>query len=84
MIHFVKKILSVEPYKLQLEFQNGEVKNIDLEAKLKEWSASRESIFKELLEPAYFAKVKLDPELETVYWDNGIDFCPDVLYSMSI
>ena len=29
-----------------------------------------------------FASVKLNPEIETIYWDNGIDFCPDMLYAM--
>lgn len=83
MIHLVKQIKSVEPYILQLVFNNSEVKDIDLKEKLFEWSKTPESKFKQLLDPEYFKTVKLNKELETIYWDNGIDLCPDVLYSLS-
>jgi len=80
MIHLIKKINKTEPYKLDLLFNTGESKVVDLTDKLTQWSKSSDSKFKELLNPDYFITVKLDPELETVYWDNGIDFCPDSLY----
>jgi len=83
MIHLIKNIKSISPYKLELEFNTGEIKTVDLEKKLNEWSKSPESKFKDLLNPDYFRKVKLDKELETIYWDNGIDLCPDVLYSIN-
>ena len=83
MIHLIKEIKEVSPYKLRLKFNTGEIKEIDLEKKLKEWSKSQGSTFRKLLEPEYFNSVKLNAEIETVYWDNGIDFCPDVLYSMA-
>ena len=82
MIHLVKKIKKVNPYKIRLKFNTGEIKEIDLEEKLKDWSKTPGSTYKQLLEPEYFKKVKLNTEIETIYWDNGIDFCPDVLYSL--
>ena len=82
MLHSVINIKSVKPYTLTLEFDDGEIKNIDLEKKLREWSQTPESKFKVLLEPEKFQDVKINQELHTVYWDNGIDFCPDVLYSL--
>ncbi|MBN8568593.1 MAG: DUF2442 domain-containing protein [Ignavibacteria bacterium] len=83
MIHLIKGIKSVSPYKLELEFNTGETKTVDLKNKLDEWSQSPESKFKELLNPEYFKQLKLDKELETIYWNNGIDLCPDVLYTLN-
>ena len=37
--------------------------------------------FEPLLDPAYFAQVRVDPDSETVVWPNGADLDPDVLYS---
>ena len=82
MLHSIINIKSAEPYTLTLEFDNGEVKSIDLGQKIKEWSQSPESKFKYLLDPANFKNVKVNPEIQTIYWENGIDFCPDVLYSL--
>ena len=80
MIHLVKQILQVEPYQIVLLFNTGEEKAIDLNQKLQDWSKSETSKFKALLDPEFFKNVKLDTELETIYWENGIDFCPDTLY----
>ncbi|MCP5051258.1 MAG: DUF2442 domain-containing protein [bacterium] len=82
MIHLIKEIKEVSPFKVKLKFNTGEIKEVDLERKLKEWSKSPGSVYKQLLEPEYFKNVKLNTEMETIYWDNGIDLCPDVLYSM--
>ena len=83
MIHLIKEIKEVNPFRLKLKFNTGETREVDLEEKLKEWSKTPGSIYKQLLEPDYFKEVKLNPEIETIYWENGIDFCPDVLYSMA-
>ena len=80
MIHIVKNINRIEPFKLSILFNTGEVKIIDLNQKLIEWSKSENSKYKELLNPEYFMTVQLNKELETIYWDNGIDFCPDSLF----
>ncbi|MDX2188371.1 MAG: DUF2442 domain-containing protein [Bacteroidota bacterium] len=80
MLHLVKKINKIEPYKLELLFNTGEIKTVDFYQSLNEWSNASPSKFGQLLVPEYFKTVNLDPELETIYWDNGIDFCPDNLY----
>ncbi|MFM2338539.1 MAG: hypothetical protein RL115_1732 [Bacteroidota bacterium] len=82
-MHFVKEIEKVEPFKLYLKFENGSLRTINMESKLLEWSKSDGSLFKQLLNPDYFSQVKLNKELETVYWENGIDFCPDMLFQWS-
>ncbi len=81
MIHLVKNIEKIEPYSISLLFNTGEIKTVDLSQKLTEWSVSADSKFKKLLNPSYFSTVKLNLDLSTIYWDNGIDFCPDMLYS---
>jgi len=84
MIYLIKEIISAEPYKLKLKFNTGEIKLIDLEHKLLEWSKTPDSKFKKLLEPEYFVTVKYNDEIESVYWDNGIDLSPNVLYDMEL
>jgi hypothetical protein len=83
MIHLVKKILSVEPYTLTLMFNTGEIRKVDLHNSLSEWSKSPSSKFRQLLDGRYFCAVKFDAELETVRWDNDIDFSPEMLYRLS-
>lgn len=83
MIHLITELISAEPYKLTLKFNTGEIRQVDLEAKLNEWASNPKSIFAELKDPEYFKKVKLDPDFNSVVWENGIDLCPDVLYNMS-
>jgi hypothetical protein len=80
MLHLIKQINKVEPFNINVLFNTGETKTVDLNQKLIDWSKSDNSKFRDLLNPDYFMKVKLNPDLETVYWDNGIDFCPDSLY----
>jgi hypothetical protein len=38
-------------------------------------------VFAPLLDETFFAKVRVDSELGTIVWPNGVDVCPDVLYS---
>ena len=82
MIHAIKEIREVSPFYVILRFNTGEILKIDLEGHLRQWSQSPESTFRELLNPEYFTCVQLNREIGTIYWKNGIDFCPDVLYSL--
>ncbi len=84
MIYRVKKIHSVAPFKLTLEFNTGEVKEVDFERRFAEHSKSSESIYKQLLDPEYFKTVKLHSEFEFIYWDNGIDFSPNSCYLWAV
>lgn len=83
MLRLVKRIIGAKDFSLILEFNTGEIRAVDLRSKLLEWSRYRDSRFRPLLDSDYFGRAKLDAELETVYWESGIDLCPDVLYSMS-
>jgi hypothetical protein len=83
MLHSIKEIINIEPFKITLKFNTDEVRQIDLTEKLNEWGHNPNSKFAELKDPSVFNKVKLDQELETIVWDNGIDLCPDILYKLS-
>ncbi len=97
MMHFVEKLVAVRPYRLTLQFNTGEIRNVDLEATLRARVASPQSAYGRLLDPATFSRVRLDPESRTVCWDGlareiaddgtekaaPLDFCPDTLYKMS-
>lgn len=82
-MYHIKQILEVHPFKIKLRFNNGEDLTVDLEKRLKSKTQTEESIYKKLLDPEYFSTVKLNSEMESIYWDNGVDFCPDVLYMMA-
>ena len=84
MIYSVKKIHEATPFKLVLDFGGGEIRKVDLEGRLLEWSQTPDSKFKALLDPEYFRSVKLNEELEHVYWDNGIDFSPNSLHTWAV
>jgi hypothetical protein len=81
VIHFIKNIISVEPYKVVCLYNTGEVREIDMKKMLEDYAASS-TFFKPLLKAEYFKSVKLD-SYGTLSWDNEIDFCPDVLYQNS-
>ena len=72
-------IIAAQPlsgHRLQLRFADGSEGVVDLAPHIKFIG-----VFEPLQDPAYFAKVKVDPELGTVTWPNGADLDPDVLYS---
>jgi len=72
------RIRSVEPlegFVLRLGFDDGSVREIDLEAEL--WGP----VFEPLChDPQLFRQVRVDEELGTIVWPNGADLDPDVLY----
>lgn len=83
MIHLIKEVVSVEPFKLTLRFNTGETRQVNLEEKLNEWATSPQSKFAQLMNYEVFKRVKIDKEFETVVWENGVDLGPDVLYNLS-
>ena len=64
------------PHSLRLTFDDGVEKRVNLRRFL------RGPVFRPLLDPAYFARVFVDPELGTIVWPNEADFCPEKLYSL--
>lgn len=74
MLHTVKKVEYCEGYKLRLTFDDKITKMVDFEERLK----NAKNMFLPLQEISYFKKVKTDGT--TLFWPNGLDLCPDVLY----
>jgi hypothetical protein len=72
------RIRTVEPlegFVLRLGFDDGTVREIDLEPEL--WGP----VFEPLrVDPGLFRQVRVDEELGTVVWPNGADLDPDVLH----
>ena len=69
------RVIAVSPlsdYKIEIKFNNDEIKIFDVKPYLEY------GVFKELKEMSYFKNVK--SENGTVVWKNGQDFCPDTLY----
>ena len=66
-------------YRLRLRFSDGRVGDVDV-------SDVREkgNLFADLRDPAYFAQVRVDPEVGTIAWPNGLDFAPERLYREAV
>jgi hypothetical protein len=70
----VKSAKPLNGFRLLLAFTDGLVREVDLSRDL--WGPMAEP----LQDPAYFRRVRVDPELGTVVWPNGFDLDPDVLH----
>jgi uncharacterized protein DUF2442 len=72
----VRTVEPLEGFVLRLGFDDGLVREIDLEAEL--WGP----VFEPLRQDAQlFRQVRVDEELGTIVWPNGADLDPDVLHS---
>ena len=74
----LKDIVAAEAlgdYRLRLRFEDGVEGVVHLAPHL-----SFQGVFEPLRDPAYFAQARVDPQLGTVFWPNGADLDPDVLY----
>ena len=76
----LKDIISVKPlegYQLHIQFEDETQGIIDI-SQLIEFTG----IFTSLQDLNYFQQVKVHPEWGTIYWENGADLDPDVLYAI--
>ena len=72
----VKRVKHLNDYKLEVEFNWGETKVVDLSNHLDG------EIFEPLKKVEYFKTVKVNPEFETIYWENGADLAPEFLFDI--
>jgi hypothetical protein len=61
-------------YRVWLRFQDDLTGEIDLQSEL--WGP----VFEPLKDVREFAKLRADPELQTLAWENGADLAPEYLY----
>ena len=73
MIVHVTEVKVVGPHALELAFDNGVRKRLELRREL------YGPVFEPLRDPANFAQAYLDPDSRTVSWPTGADFAPDFL-----
>jgi hypothetical protein len=76
MIIHITNAKVVGSHSLELTFDNGVQKRVNLRAEL------YGPIFEPLRDLSYFAEAFVDPDSRTVAWPNGADFAPDFLYQM--
>lgn len=73
---FVRGVTHVSEYQLLLSFEDGSVKLVDLAQELDG------EMFEPLRDIDYFKTVRVDPDLDTIVWENGADMSPDFLYAI--
>ncbi len=74
----VKHIRHLGDYRLELNFADGTTGELDFRSPV----VGRGGVFEPLEDVMFFKQVAVDSEAGTIFWPNGVDFCPDVLYSL--
>jgi len=69
--------LNLSDYRLLLDFGDGVRRLVDLQPHLEG------EIFEPLNDINYFKTVSVNPDLDTIVWQNNADFSPDFLYEIS-
>ena len=77
-MHFVRDVKYLSDYKLQLKFEDGAVREVDLAPHLDG------EVFEPLRDANRFRTVRLNNDLDTIVWDNGADMSPDFLYEIGV
>lgn len=73
----ITAVRHVTGFVLELTFSDGVRRQLDFRRRV----AGRGGVFAALQDESVFRQVRVDPEIGTIVWPNGVDFCPDVLYS---
>jgi len=74
MFLHAKEAKYLHDYVIWLRFNDGAEGEVDLAKELEG------EVFGPLREKRKFRRFRVDPELETVVWENGADFAPEFLY----
>jgi len=77
MILHILQVDVAGPHSLHLRFSDGTYKTVDVQPLL------QGPVFAPLHDPAYFARVVVDPVCGTVVWPNGADFAPEALHELA-
>ncbi len=76
-LHDITAVEVVGDFRLRLTFDDGTVGEVDFAER--NWRG----VLQPLGDAAYFARVRVDPELGTVAWPEGIDLAPEPLYEQA-
>jgi len=77
-MHFVRDVTYVSDYKLLVTFEDGVIRLADLEPYLEG------EMFEPLKDIDYFKTVRVNPDIDTIVWDNDADMSPDFLYEIGV
>jgi hypothetical protein len=77
-MHYVVDASYIDGYQLKIQFENGEVRVVDLSDHLDG------PVFEPLKELSYFKQFQVNHDIDTVVWPNGADFSPDFLYEIGV
>jgi len=77
-MHYVVETTYVSDYKIKVQFEDGQVKLVDLAPHLDG------PIFEPLKDPEYFRRFTVNQDIDTITWPNDADFSPDFLYEIGI
>lgn len=72
----VIKVSAVADYVLNIEFDNGEIRCLDMKPYLEF------GVFRRLKNPDSFNQVRVS--FDTVEWETGIDLAPEFVYNKSM
>jgi hypothetical protein len=76
MLKDIVEATLLEGYRVRLRFEDGVAGDVDLSTVIR-----FEGIFALLKDPMRFRELRVHPELGTIYWPNGADLDPSVLYA---
>ena len=74
-LHSIYGVKVVGDHSLELKFEDGSVKTVDLTGF---WYGQ---VFSPLRDPSFFRQVRLNEEFHCIEWPNGADFDPETLYN---
>ena len=77
-MHYLTDVKYEEGYQLLIRFEDGSLRRVDLKNHLDG------EVFEPLKDPNLFRTAHLNPDIDTVVWDNGADMSPDFLYEESV
>jgi len=77
-MHYVVDASYLDGYRLEIRFENDEVRVVDLSDHLDG------PVFEPLKELSYFKQFQVNHDIDTVVWPNSADFSPDFLYDIGV
>ena len=78
MFLHISKAIYLGDFRLRLEFNNGQVKELDLRNEL------HGEVFEPLNNLEFFKKFYVNSDTGTIEWPNGADFAPEFLYEHGV
>ena len=74
MFLHVREAKHLRDYTVWIRFNDGAEGEMDLESELEG------EVFGPLRDKELFRRFRVDPEIETLVWENGADLAPEFLY----